>query len=248
MGAMGLLSELGRRLWMLFRGGRFDRDLQDEMRLHLELRQQEQMGQGLPPENARAAARPNFGNATLLGEVSGDAWGWRGLEHFAQDLRFGARTLLRTPGFTAVAVIALALGIGANTAIFSVVNALLLGVFAAVALLLAAVGIYGVMSYAVSRRTHEIGIRISPGASRADVLRMVVRQGMLQALAGTAAGVAGALLLSQLMAKMLYGVRPTDPLTFGGVAIVLGVTSLLATCVPARKATRIEPMVALRHE
>jgi len=125
---------------------------------------------------------------------------------------------------------------------------LLLGVFAAVALLLAAVGIYGVMSYAVSRRTHEIGIRISLGASRADVLRLVVRQGMLQALAGTAAGVAGALLLSQLMAKMLYGVRPTDPLTFGGVAIVLGVTSLLATCVPARKATRIEPMVALRHE
>jgi predicted permease len=125
---------------------------------------------------------------------------------------------------------------------------LLLGVFAAVALLLAAVGIYGVMSYAVSRRAHEIGIRISLGAGRADVLRMVVRQGMVQALAGTAAGVAGALLLSQLMAKMLYGVRPTDPVTFAGVTIVLGVAALLATCVPARQATRIEPIVALRHE
>jgi putative ABC transport system permease protein len=125
---------------------------------------------------------------------------------------------------------------------------LLLGVFAAIALLLAAVGIYGVMSYAVARRTHEIGIRISLGANRADVLRMVVRQGMVQALAGTVAGVAGALLLARLMAGMLYGVRPTDLLTFGGVAAVLGLAALVATCVPARKATRIDPMVALRHE
>jgi putative ABC transport system permease protein len=125
---------------------------------------------------------------------------------------------------------------------------LLLGVFGAVALLLAAVGIYGVMNYSVSRRTREIGIRMSLGASRADVLRMVLTQGMRQALAGTAAGLTGALLLSQLMAKMLYGVRPTDPVTFCAVALVLGVAALLATCVPARKATRIEPMAALRNE
>jgi putative ABC transport system permease protein len=125
---------------------------------------------------------------------------------------------------------------------------LLLGVFAAVALVLAAVGIYGVMNYSVSRRTREIGIRISLGASRTDVMRMVMLQGMLQALAGATAGFAGAMLLAQLIAKMLYGVRPTDPITFGGVVVVLGVAALLATCVPARKATRIEPMVALRNE
>jgi putative ABC transport system permease protein len=125
---------------------------------------------------------------------------------------------------------------------------LLLGIFAAIALLLAAVGIYGVMSYSVSRRTHEIGIRISLGASRADVLQMVVRQGMVQALAGTAAGVTGALLLSRLMAGMLYGVRPTDPVTFANVGILLGLAALAATCVPARNATRIDPMAALRHE
>jgi len=125
---------------------------------------------------------------------------------------------------------------------------LLLGVFAVIALVLAAVGIYGVMSYSVSRRTHEIGIRISLGAGRADVLGMVLRQGMVQASAGTATGIAGALLLSRLMAGMLYGVRPTDPVTFAGVGIVLGLAALAAMCVPARKATRIDPMVALRHE
>jgi putative ABC transport system permease protein len=124
----------------------------------------------------------------------------------------------------------------------------LFGLFAGVALVLAAVGIYGVMNYSVSRRTREIGIRISLGASRAAVLRMVVRQGMMQALAGTAAGIVGALLLAKLMTGMLYGVRPNDPVTFGGVMVVLGLVALLASCVPARKATRIEPTAALRSE
>jgi putative ABC transport system permease protein len=126
--------------------------------------------------------------------------------------------------------------------------ALLLAVFAAVALLLAAVGIYGVMSYAIARRTHEIGIRMSLGATRADVLRMVLRQGMAQALAGSLAGVGGSLLLARLMSKMLYATRPDDPLTFGAVTIALGGAALLAICVPARRATRIEPMSALRQE
>ena len=125
---------------------------------------------------------------------------------------------------------------------------LLLGAFGAVALLLAAVGIYGVINYSVSRRTREIGIRISLGASRVNVLQMIARQATLQAVTGTAVGVFGAVVLSKLMGKMLYGVQPTDPLTFGGVAIVLGVAALLATFIPARRATRIEPMIALRNE
>jgi putative ABC transport system permease protein len=125
---------------------------------------------------------------------------------------------------------------------------LLLGVFAAVALLLAAVGIYGVMNYSVSRRTREIGIRVSLGAGRADVLRIVLGQGMLQAAAGAAVGVVGVLLLSQFIAKLLYGVHPIDPVTFGGVALVLGAAALLASGVAARKAIRIEPVVALRNE
>jgi predicted permease len=124
----------------------------------------------------------------------------------------------------------------------------LLAVFAAVALLLAAVGIYGVMSYAISRRTHEIGIRISLGATRGEVLRMVLRQGMAQALTGSLAGAGGALLLARLMGRMLFGVRPNDPLTFGVVSLVLAAAALLAICVPARRATRIEPLAALRQE
>ena len=124
----------------------------------------------------------------------------------------------------------------------------LLGVFASIALVLAAVGIYGVINYSVSRRKREIGIRMSLGATRTSVIRMVMRQGIVQALTGTAAGIAGALLLSKLMAKMLYGVQPTDLPTFAAVSVVLIAAALLASWIPARKAARIEPTEALRGE
>jgi putative ABC transport system permease protein len=124
----------------------------------------------------------------------------------------------------------------------------LLGVFAAIALVLAAIGIYGVMAYSVSRRTKEIGIRISLGAARAEVLRMVIWQGVTQSLIGSAMGAAAAFLLANLMEKVLYGVRPTDSITFLGVGAILFGTALLAAYVPARNATRIDPMVALRNE
>jgi putative ABC transport system permease protein len=125
---------------------------------------------------------------------------------------------------------------------------ILFGVFAALALALACVGIYGVISYLVGQRTNEIGVRIALGAQRADVLRLILGEGTRMALLGVVIGIVAALGLTRLMSNQLFGVTAQDPLTFGGVALSLVIVAIAACYVPARRAMRVDPIVALRHE
>jgi putative ABC transport system permease protein len=128
------------------------------------------------------------------------------------------------------------------------VNMLLLGAFAALGLILASVGIYGVVSYSVAQRTHEIGIRMAMGAERTDVMKFIVGQGIKVIAAGVGLGIIGALALTRFLTSMLYGVKPTDPLTFVAVSLLLALVAVLANYIPARRATKVDPLVALRYE
>jgi len=124
----------------------------------------------------------------------------------------------------------------------------MVALFAVTALLLSGLGIYGVISYIVSERTHEFGIRLALGAGRRNILRVVLRDGLRLAMVGAVFGLIGALVVSYLMSGLLYGVRPIDPITFASVAVLLILVALSASYIPARRAIRVDPMDALRCE
>jgi len=124
----------------------------------------------------------------------------------------------------------------------------IVGMFSLAAMILAAMGIYGVMAYSVSQRTHEIGIRVALGAQRADIFRMTVGNGMLLVAYGIVSGLVGSILLTRFLRSLLFGVTPTDPATFISISTLLAAVALVACYVPARHATRVDPLVALREE
>ncbi|MCH8947659.1 MAG: FtsX-like permease family protein, partial [Acidobacteria bacterium] len=125
---------------------------------------------------------------------------------------------------------------------------ILIGLFAVLALVISAAGIGSMMALSVSQHTHEIGIRMALGAQRTDILRLVLRQALMLILLGAAVGLAGTFVLTRFLESFLFGVSATDPVTFGAVAVLLAVVALLACYIPARRATKVDPMVALRYE
>jgi hypothetical protein len=274
---MSFARQLARGLRALWHPAAAEQDLSDEVNDYLEEATASFVASGLSLEEARRAARLQYGHASALRDQV-RASGWEQLaETMIADADYAARRLRRAPGFTALAVITLGLGIGASTAIFSAVKPILLAAlpypdadrilvisdvgaggepldvtlfeaFGLVALFLAATGIYGVLSGSVTERTREIGLRAALGASRSNVVGLVIRQALTVVSLGMASGLAAAAAASPLVTTLLFGVSPLDPVTYAGVTTLLLTVAGVACSVPAWRAARVEPATALRAQ
>jgi len=211
---MKLLSELARRLRMLFARKKFHRDLDEEMRLHIELRERELREAGLSPDAAHTAARKTFGNALALREAShDDAYLIIHANRNPRVLPGTVRDLVRSiDPDEPIASFETMDQLLSRSVAAPRLRTLLLTAFGALALLLALVGLYGVVSYTVAQRTHEIGVRMALGAERRTILLMVLSYGLRLAIAGVAVGLVGAYFLTRTLSSVLYGIRPIDPL------------------------------------
>jgi transcriptional regulator len=280
-GSGRMMRTLLLRIAGLFRRRALDRRLDEELRFHLDMETEANRRRGMTAQEAGLAARREFGGVEQTKEIYRDRRGLPTIELLVRDLLYGVRTLRRSPGFTAIAVLSLALGIGANTAQMlaairretqsfdgnlkivslaavsrlieqSIVEERLIaelsGFFGVLALLLAATGLYGVMAYAMSRRASEIGLRMTLGADRRDVIRMVLRETLLLVAAGVAVGLPVALAAGRLVAATLAQLSASDPATLAGATLVLLLVALAAGWAPAYRASRIDPLSALRQE
>ncbi len=301
---------------------RKQQELQQELQSHLQMATGDKLSRGESARDAESAAHREFGNLALVEQITRDQWGSRWLEEFLQDLRYGARMLRKNPGFTAIAVLTLALGIGVNATIFSWIRAVLLNplqaagdssrvvaleelapsgdwlpisypdfrdlrdnsklldsmtasypmalavgedrhaerisgelvsanlmsLLAGIAFVLAAMGLYGVMAFAVAQRTREIGIRLAMGAQRSSVLRLVARQAAVLLVDGLTAGLLTAAALGHFISWMLFSVSPSDASVYAFAATATILIAVAATLMPAVRAMRVDPLVALRYE
>jgi hypothetical protein len=330
------------RLFNWFRRGSLERGLDRELQYHFDRRVADLIAAGIPEAEARRRVAAELGSAQVREEVR-DVWLTRWFRDFLYDLRFSARSFLRSPGFTAVTLLSLALGIGATTAIYSLVDQVILhalpvreperlvlvdwngddlityatgslnlmpypicrdgatfyikvhgapeqaipsirrlvrqddprlpilwfrtlddqvnrslsterllaalsGSFGALALILSLIGLYGVMSFVVTRRTREIGIRLALGATRASALRLVLRDAVTMIAAGVALALPCVAALGKLVQSQLFGVTATDPATIAAAALVLAAGALAAAFMPAWRASNVSPTDALRLE